>query len=389
MLSVYPLVFEFFRMVLRVANSSMLYFFVAVSTLLLSACASTSLERKQISKPVVVPVNIPAIAKYDVVDPGQVTLVAVGDMMFGGKGTWLLEKNGYTYPFAGTKHLLQAADITIGNLETALTSQGEPRVEKKYLFRNPPEKVAPALAEVGFDIVSLANNHSLDYGEQGLIDTINILQEYGIHHHGAGMNLAEARQHVVITLPNKQKAGFLAYSNTFPEEFWATRRRAGTAFGHAHHVSEDVARLKALGVDIIVVSFHWGRESTTELREYQPLLAHTAIDAGADLVIGHHPHILQGVELYKNALILYSLGNYTFATYSTRVQTSVVANIEFRHGQVSGLMMTPININNFEVELQPQVLYDESAQSVFIELKKLSHNIPLIMNEHSQIVWRK
>lgn len=302
----------------------------------------------------------------------MVSIAAVGDIMLGGKAEAFLERKGYDYPFAATAHLLKDADLAIGNLETPLTGRGSPLTDKTYLFRNPPEKVAPALKSAGFDIVTLANNHILDYGVEGLQDTINSLTGVGIAHVGAGMNLQEARRPVVLTLENGQTVGFLGYSNTFPEEFWATSTSPGTAFGHVEHVQSDVRALVDKNVDVIVVSFHWGRERQTELRPYQPLLAYAAIDAGADLVLGHHPHILQGIERYKQGLVLYSLGNYTFTTFSNSVHTSVVAQIDFRNGSFESLEMTPININNFEVELQPSVLDGEDARKVLEELKLLS-----------------
>src|SRR5687768_16464208 len=224
------------------------------------------------------------------------------------------------------------------------SNQGAPITEKEFLFRNPPEKVVPALKRAGFDIVSLANNHTLDYGAEGLSDTLAALDQYEIRHHGAGMNSTEARKPVVFEFPNGQQAGFLAYSCTFPEEFWAGLNSAGTAFCHEQHVRSDVARLTEQKVDIIVVSFHWGAERVKELRPYQPLLAHAAIDAGADLVIGHHPHILQSIEYYRDALILYSLGNFTFGSRTLNARTSAVANIAFRDGKFSKLEMTPINV---------------------------------------------
>lgn len=302
----------------------------------------------------------------------MVRIAAVGDIMLGGKAAPFLERKGYDYPFAATAHFLRDADLAIGNLETPLTDRGSSLVDKTYLFRNPPDKVAPALKSAGFDVVTLANNHSLDYGVEGLQDTFRALNNVGIKYVGAGMNLQEARQAVVLALPGGQTAGFLGYSNTFPEEFWATAASPGTAFGHVEHVRADIRALVNKGVDIIVVSFHWGRERQTELQPYQPLLAYAAIDAGADLIIGHHPHILQAVERYKDGLILYSLGNYTFTTFSNAVQSSVVAEIIFCNAKVDQLKMTPININNFQVELQPVVLVEEPAKQVFEEMRALS-----------------
>lgn len=301
-----------------------------------------------------------------------ITVAAVGDMMFGGSSQPIMEQYGYDHPFAATRHILESADITLANLETPLTNRGEPITEKQFLFRNPPEKVAPALKRAGFDIVSLANNHTLDYGTQGLQDTLEALQNNGIRYHGAGMNSDEARKPVVYELPDGQTAGFLAYSCTFPEEFWAAADKAGTAFCHERHVRADVASLVEQKVDIIVVSFHWGAERARELRPYQPLLAHAAIDAGADVIIGHHPHVLQGIEYYREGLILYSLGNYTFGSRTQHARTSVIANMVFKDGKFSKLEMTPINVNNFEVDFQPRPLLDEAAQAVYAEIAGLS-----------------
>jgi poly-gamma-glutamate capsule biosynthesis protein CapA/YwtB (metallophosphatase superfamily) len=315
-----------------------------------------------------------------------ITIAAVGDMMLGGSAQSTMEQQGYDYPFATTRHILEAAHLTIGNLETPLTNQGAPITEKQFLFRNPPEKVAPALKRAGFDIVSLANNHTLDYGAQGLHDTLQALEQNAIRHHGAGINSTEARKPAIFELPNGQKAGFLAYSCTFPEEFWATSNGAGTAFCHEQHVRADVAKLAEQRTDIIVVSFHWGAERAKELRPYQPLLAHAAIDAGADLVIGHHPHILQGVEHYRAGLILYSLGNFTFGSRTLQARTSVVANIAFKDGKFCKLEMTPINVNNFEVDFQPQLLQGEKAEAVHAEIAELSA-LPQLLFRDGLIVF--
>lgn len=330
--------------------------------LVFSGCTSVKTLQPQI---VAAPVEVPE-------QPKTVSIAAVGDIMLGGKGLQRFEREGYDFPFAATRDVLQSADIAIGNLETSLTRTDRPFADKQYVFHNNPDKVAQALRRAGFDIVSLANNHSMDYGEQGLRDTFVALDSAGIRHLGAGLNLAEARRAQVFHLDNGQTAAFLAYSNTFPEEFWAGVASAGTAFGHEYQVREDVARLAAQGIDVIVVSFHWGRERQTELRGYQPLLAHAAIDAGADLVIGHHPHILQAVERYKNGLILYSLGNYTFSTFSSNVNTGGMAKVNFVDGRFAGLELTPINVNNFDVQLQPGKLDGQALESAFTELNNLS-----------------
>ncbi|MBN1378232.1 MAG: CapA family protein [Gammaproteobacteria bacterium] len=335
---------------------------IGLVVIFFAGCASVKIEPVESATP-----------SIDIsIQPRQASIVAVGDIMLGGKAQARLDKEGYDFPFAETREVLQSADIAIGNLETSLTHAGQPFADKKYLFRNSPDKVAAALKQAGFDIVTLANNHSMDYGAEGLLDTLTALDKAGIRSHGAGENIAEARKAQVFKLENGLSLAFLAYSNTFPEEFWATRNNAGTAYGHEQYVREDVGKLVGQGIDIIVVSFHWGRERETELRSYQALLAHAAIDAGADLVIGHHPHILQAVEKYKSGIILYSLGNYTFSTFSPHVYTSVVAKVNFVDGLFADLVMIPININNFDVQLQPKILDGQDAERVYDEINELS-----------------
>ncbi len=342
-------------------------FYLYIGLLLIALCVSCAT-----TAPVLYPQSKPVVESYRVVESATVRIAAVGDIMLGGKATPFLARRGYDFPFGDTRHLLKAADIAIGNLETALTTRGEPPVDKEYLFRNPPDITARALRGAGIDVLSLANNHSMDYGVTGLQDTMAALERVGIHHHGAAMDEESARRAVRFKLLNGQTIGCLAYSNTFPKEFWADVDKPGAAFGHEQHVHEDVSLLVKQGVDVVVVSFHWGRERESELRPYQPLLAYAAIEAGADLVLGHHPHIAQAVEKYKEGLILYSLGNYTFGTFSPYVDFGLVATVEFSAGKFKQAELTPINVNNFQVQLQPQVLRAESLEKAFNALRELS-----------------
>jgi poly-gamma-glutamate capsule biosynthesis protein CapA/YwtB (metallophosphatase superfamily) len=300
-----------------------------------------------------------------------ITVVATGDIMLGGTGREFYHRDNYDYAFVNVRDILLDADIFIGNVETALTTSDELLVEKKYRFRDPPGPVSAALARAGLDVANLGNNHSLDYGHTGLAQTLEALHGVGVKTIGAGATDLQARRAAVISVADR-RLGFLAYSNTFPEEFWADEDRPGTAFGHERNVREDVAALKAFGIDNVLVSFHWGREGTTELRDYQPLLAYAAIDAGADVVIGHHPHILQAVEKYKQGVIFYSLGNFTFGSYSPAAQDSAIARIEFVDGQLQGVELIPIDVFNQRVLFQPRLLRGENARRVVTKLQALS-----------------
>jgi poly-gamma-glutamate capsule biosynthesis protein CapA/YwtB (metallophosphatase superfamily) len=297
------------------------------------------------------------------------TIAAVGDTMLGGTAAPELALYGYDYPFAYVRELIGSADIAFANLEGPLTKRGAAQA-KQYTFRSPPELVAPALAAAGFDVVALANNHAMDYGAVGLSDTMVGLDDAGIRYAGAGPDLAAARRPALLQARGKRVA-LLAYSLTFPEESWATPTSPGCAFGHEAHVRADVARARKQA-DIVLVSFHWGTEGSTELRPYQQQLGHAAIEAGAAAVIAHHPHILQGVEQYRDGVILYSLGNFVFGSFSRTAKRSAIAVLTLRNGRVRELAMHPIDVYNVEVVFQPKLLEGPAADEVVRTLQSLS-----------------
>lgn len=350
---------------------------VAALCALAASCATPSAPPSatipEVAPKAAPPLSKPAPVATPTARPAELRIAAVGDIMLGGTAAPEMRKYGYDYPFELTRDILKQAQIVFGNLEGPLTDGGEAGTAKQYIFRSPPDKVAPALARAGFNIVSLANNHTLDYGPAGLEDTHSALEKAGIRHAGAGRNAAAARQPVYMMVDGT-KVAFLAYSLTFPEEFWAGPDKPGTAFGHEQHVRADVAAARQTA-DIAVVSFHWGQEGKTELRDYQTQLARAAIDAGATAVFGHHPHILQGVERYKDGVILYSLGNFAFGSFSNTATRSVIALLTFRDRRWRELKMVPLNVRNAEVVFQPRPLVGRDATEVVEHLQQLSQSL--------------
>jgi poly-gamma-glutamate capsule biosynthesis protein CapA/YwtB (metallophosphatase superfamily) len=350
----------------------------ALGAAVLVACATATPPPSAKPGPETVPP--PPAAPVD-----EFRIAAVGDIMLGGTAQPEMQKYGYDYPFDKTREILRQARIAFCNLEGPLTDDGAAEVDKKYLFRSPPDKVAPALARAGFNVASLANNHSLDYGFQGLEDTRAALEKAGIQPIGAGRDLAQARAPVYMKANNATVA-FLAYSLVFPEEFWAGPQKPGTAFGHERYVRADVAAARR-HADIVVVSFHWGQEGKTALRDYQTLLAHAAIDSGASVVLGHHPHVLQGVERYKDGVIVYSLGNFAFGSYSKTATRSVIALFGFRNRQLHDLRLVPIDVNNVEVVFQPRPLVGSDATQVVEQLRQLSQELGTVLEDrHGEAV---
>lgn len=330
--------------------------------------ATTAVPTPSVTVPAPAEVTPPAAVEPE--PPAALQLAAVGDIMLGGSAAPELRREGYAYPFALVQSILRQADVVFGNLEGPLTDAGQAAPDKRYVFRSPPAKVAPALATAGFTVMSLANNHTMDYGVEGLKQTMAALDEVGIQHAGAGMNLQQARRPALVR-SGDYILGFLAYSLTFPESFWAQGQSPGTAFGHGDHIRADVAAAREQA-DVVVVSFHWGREATTELRDYQSELAHAAIDSGATVVLGHHPHILQGIEHYKHGIIFYSLGNFVFGSYSRKATRSIIALVNLQGAKVSEVRLIPVNVDNIELVFQPQPLVGEQANEVIAELTRLS-----------------
>jgi poly-gamma-glutamate capsule biosynthesis protein CapA/YwtB (metallophosphatase superfamily) len=241
-----------------------------------------------------------------------IELAAVGDIMLDrALGTQL--QTDITFPFANVAPLLQQADLTLGNVESALGDTGEP-APKSYTFRAPPA-AAQSLAHAGFDIVSLANNHALDFGPESLQQGIDLLQANNIIPIGAGPNAAAAHAPATISLNGLEVAVFsyvhvpIEYRG-FDTEIWtATESTPGMAWANPDEIEADIT---AVSADLIIVMLHSGYEYVEAPSPPQMAAARAAIDAGADLVIGHHAHILQGVEFYRDGVIVYGLGNFAF-----------------------------------------------------------------------------
>lgn len=301
-----------------------------------------------------------------------VTVIAVGDIMVTSRGTAFLDQTGIKYPLDSVRHELKG-DLLFGNQEAPIGPKGTgTKFDKKFAFIT-PLRHAEILNDGGFDVVSLANNHAMDFGPKALKTTVDFLDKNGIAHAGAGQNLAEARKPAIIE-KNGVKYGVLAYSNTFPKEFWATDSTAGNPFGHAHFVKADIAKLRDK-VDYLFVSFHWGSERMDSTKQYQKDLGRLAIDCGADAVFGHHPHILQGMELYKGKLIAYSLGNFAFASWVNSVWDSAILKVRFANGEFLGAEIVPLLVNNFKVEMQPKILTGAGAQKSLTALAALSDTL--------------
>jgi poly-gamma-glutamate synthesis protein (capsule biosynthesis protein) len=244
---------------------------------------------------------------------GQVTLMAVGDIMLARTIGELILTQGIEAPFEFTAAKLNNADIALGNLECAISERGEPE-NKTYTFRAPIE-AGEALSFAGFDLLTLANNHVMDFGKGAFLDTLDNLQANQIAVVGAGIDNTSARQPVIIEA-NGLRLAFLAYLDiprwNYDYLTWvATPTEPGIAWGYLSDIQADVSAATQIA-DVVIVLLHYGIEGASEPSYQQIQSAHLAIDSGAKLVIGSHTHLLQSIEKYKDGLIVYNLGNFVF-----------------------------------------------------------------------------
>lgn len=280
----------------------------------------------------------------DEVVPQEQVLLFTGDIMLSRAVGDVMEKtNDWKYPFLYTAEFLKSADVTFGNLEGPISSGGE-RVGSIYSFRADP-KAIEGLVYAGFDVLSLANNHMWDYGPYALEDTVKILESAGIDSVGAGLDYERAYEPVIKKVGDA-KIAYLAYTSLIPAALGSKEAAPAIAL---LNLETAVAHVKAAKTssDIIIVSLHWGEEYKVAPDEYQEKVARDLIDAGASLIIGHHPHVVQKIEKYESGWVAYSLGNFVFdQTFSAETMSGMVLKVIIKDKKIESVEPIEIKINN-------------------------------------------
>jgi poly-gamma-glutamate capsule biosynthesis protein CapA/YwtB (metallophosphatase superfamily) len=263
--------------------------------------------------------------------PEEVSLAFAGDILLDSlPGAGIAQGAD---PFASFAELLANADLAVGNLECSVATTGTAE-NKRFTFRAHP-RVLPVLAR-HFGAVGLANNHSGDFGKAALSETMQRLHENGVLFFGAGKDLAAAHQALIVERKGLRIA-LLAYDEFKPRSFEAGADYPGVAWSEDEQVVSDLRRARELGADVVLPFFHWGWEGEPDPCSRQRDLAHKLIDAGADAVIGGHPHVTQGAEIYHGKPIIYSLGNFVFdGFHEVATTTGWVLRLSLnRHGVTS------------------------------------------------------
>ena len=310
--------------------------------------------------------------------PATITVAAVGDMIFDRRVKTLIDKSGGAAPLARVASRLAKADLAIGNLESSLSDGGKKNAEKDVTFRGDPRAI-DGLSAAGFDFLSLANNHVLDYGPDALADSVTALDDAGIGHAGAGEDQAAAWKPAVVETGDASTA-YLAFGFIVPAGFIAQPDRAGMASGKWDvGLIEKAIRKAKKDHDYVIVSFHWGVEYKDNANAQQVDVAHRCIDAGADMVLAHHPHVIQGLEVYKDRLIAYSLGDFVFDHYSRKTGESFILGAELGPDGVANIKVTPTYLDTYG---RPAVVKGAAASAILKRLKKISapHGTTLVID---------
>lgn len=294
----------------------------------------------------------------------QINMIFTGDVMLGRNIGYSLN-NGVDV-FAGVKTIFKSADLVVANLESPLTDSSN-GVKSSYCLKANPE-YTKLLTENNIKVACLANNHIMDYGVEGYQDCVANLDAHGILHTGAGSNIDEAITPAYVTVSGKKiaiidfqdKNSFLAYSDS--QMPTATANRTGYAPAQVDLINKSIQAAKT-NADFVVVNFHFGNELHGSPNQYQYKYARSAIDAGADLVVGHHPHVFQKIENYKGKLIFYSLGNTIFDAVTPACRQSALLRFQIINGSVHATLY-PISISSAGTKLMSKSAAESFLKSI-------------------------
>jgi poly-gamma-glutamate synthesis protein (capsule biosynthesis protein) len=304
----------------------------------------------------------------------DIIILAVGDIMLGdspvcyGFGVAsLIDKFGPQYPFEYVQDELAAADIVIGNLEVVLSRFDRGKDSFTDIqFRGKPE-AAKGLAAAGFDVLSVATNHTMQHGAKALLETLELLRRNNMKYIGVSVPSRK-----ILPFCRVEKYGvnfcFLNY-NLRPQQYFVDPPCWKTP--DPQSIKNDIDEIRT-ETDIIVISFHWGDEFIDYPSPEQVRLARSLIDHGADIIIGHHPHILQGVEKYRHGVIAYSLGNFVFDMWQPRLRKSMMLRCTISPSMNIDYEIIPVLINKSH---QPQILQGEQRRAGEIEIALLAEKI--------------
>jgi len=314
----------------------------------------------------------------------MIKLSAIGDIALFGEYDKIIEKQGNEFPFSLVSDHFKKRDIVIGNLEVPLSNLGSPDKSKPISLRGKPEAIK-SLKNSGITHVSMANNHSYDYGEEAALDTKENLMFAGVSSFGIGKNLSHSRKPIIKEI-NGVRIALLAYNSYLTNgRRIAKINSSGIAPLEYKYIIQDIAFIKENDEDCkIITCFHWGEEMKNYPSPFQIDLARQLIEDGANIILGHHAHVIQGVEDYKDGVILYSLGNFCFPKVESphidgigydqlpKNRESFIFDCTISEDGIEGYDFTPIIIND---NLQPEIASGNTKSNLLDRIRVLSQKL--------------
>ncbi|MGQ9557392.1 MAG: CapA family protein [Desulfurispora sp.] len=300
-------------------------------------------------------------------EPPRLTISLLGDILLGERIASQAARYGPDYPWQAVRPYLTGDHFTVGNLECPVSTRGV-RQQKQFTFRAPPALLA-GMKKAGVEAVTLANNHILDYWHPALLDTLQHLKKAGLDYAGAGPHAAAAGELLIKEVQGSQ-IGVLAFSGVVPAVSWVagTKTPGVAALWPWERTVQRVAQA-ARQVDILIVSLHWGQEAKTVPEKWQVHLAHRLVEAGADVILGHHSHVLQGVEVYKGRPVIYSAGNFLFTRSRLPLAwRGAIFQVDFKGDRPVELRVIPTVLGDGRVQLADS----KTARQIYQHLEQVS-----------------
>jgi gamma-polyglutamate biosynthesis protein CapA len=295
-----------------------------------------------------------AIEKVEMNDSLQVrenqiiSMTLVGDIMMGRNIENVIKEHGEQYLFRYMESYLKNADYVSGNFEHPVLIEEEQNYEKadKYIHLSTNKEAVQAVKDAGFTVMNLANNHMMDYSEKGLNDTVNIFREKELSFVGAGENMQQAKN-IVYNDVNGIRVATLGFTDAYVDGFIVEENQPGVLSMNPDMLFNqiiDAKNSKRGNADLVVVHAHWGQEYDDEPSPRQQELGRAMVEAGADIIVGHHPHVLQSFEVYKDGIIFYSLGNFIFDQGWTRTKDSALVQYHLDTSGTATVDIVPLQI---------------------------------------------
>lgn len=313
----------------------------------------------------------PATNPYKHEGPYSITFASTGDLMFAREVGTFVDANGGAAALANVASELSSPDVTIANVEAPLTDdESDALIGKDVYWMSRPAGIE-ALKVAGIDVVSLANNHIMDYGTAGLEDTLEALDGAGILHAGAALTESAAGEPAELEVDGVRIA-FFSWTDIIPDNFLAYGDSAGVVSARMNmdDACKRVSEAKETH-DIVIVAMHWGVEYQPYIDEAQQQApAHKLVDAGADVIVGNHPHVIEGIEFYNGALISYSQGDFVCDHFSRETGESFILNFTLTQDGVQDVSATPVYLD--DEHGIPSIVTGSHAQSILGRLEEIS-----------------